>query len=208
MPREPDIGATMSSDAAVIPSGAAQRRRRGIAGPCHSERSALGAEARNRNRPSRGSGLPVGTMAIPRLRRCAAPLGMTCAAAVIRWLIGRTGNWISRDTRNRRIARAGRGCPRRQSVRAARHRGDTGEPHCRSRGRRDRPRAGSRNADEARRQATAGARGSRIRGLRRRVRRDAGLHQSRERKPGKKLTPAQAAALIETATGIRTLIGC
>ena len=27
-------------------------------------------------------------------------------------------------------------------------------------------------------------------------------------KPGKKLTPAQAAALIETATGIRTLIGC
>jgi len=62
----------------VIPSGAAPRRRRGIAEPCHSERSRAAAEARNRTHPGRGA-RSVGTSAIPRLRAFGAPLGMTAA---------------------------------------------------------------------------------------------------------------------------------
>src|SRR6185503_14011510 len=50
------------------------RRRRGErdeeSDPRHSERSAAGAEARNRTRPDREAKLSTRTIAIPRLRRC------------------------------------------------------------------------------------------------------------------------------------------
>src|SRR6185503_17538369 len=48
---------------------------------CHSERSAEGAEARNRHRPERETGPSTGMSAIPRLRLrfARAPLGMTTA---------------------------------------------------------------------------------------------------------------------------------
>jgi len=45
--------------------------------------AATAAEARNRNCPGRELGLPVGTSAIPRLRACGAPLGMTGVALLV-----------------------------------------------------------------------------------------------------------------------------
>jgi hypothetical protein len=52
----------------------------------HSERSAEGAEARNRDRPGRGPS--IGTSAIPHVRRFAPPLGMTAGCAVLRFCRG------------------------------------------------------------------------------------------------------------------------
>src|SRR5678816_1654669 len=48
---------------------------------CHSERSAAGAQARNRDHPEREAEPSIGSPAIPRLRRFAPPLGMTYEVA-------------------------------------------------------------------------------------------------------------------------------
>jgi hypothetical protein len=72
----------------VIPSGASGRplRRRRLsfrAEPASAARSRMDvipSGARNRDPPGRGAGRSFGKIAIPRLRRCAPPLGMTSPA--------------------------------------------------------------------------------------------------------------------------------
>jgi len=61
--------------------------QRGIAGRCHSERSAGGAEARNRTRPGREAPLP-GWLRFLASAAFAAPLGMTAC-----WKLGSDSNY-------------------------------------------------------------------------------------------------------------------